>query len=82
MLEEHFEPAGEAGRKELRPELEAFVRRYPRDKGSERARLLLARIAVSERRFGAAEEILTRLLALDPGAARDEAKAPSDAEEE
>lgn len=73
MLEEHFETAGEAGRKELRPELEAFVRRYPRDKGSERARLLLARIAVSERRFGAAEEILTRLLALDPGAARDEA---------
>lgn len=72
-LEERWEIAGEVGRKELRVELEAFLRRYPTDPSGARVRLMLARIALSERRFGATEELLRPLLLMGSGAARDEA---------
>jgi hypothetical protein len=73
-LEERWEVAGETGRRALRPDLEGFVEKYPTDPSTVRARLLLARIAIAERRFGAAEELLAPVVNSNMGSAQDEAQ--------
>ena len=72
-LEAQWELRGEVGRRELRPRLLAFVDEYAHDPSSARARLLLAKIAIAERRLGRAEEILSPVLAGPEGSTKDEA---------
>ncbi len=73
-LEEEWELGSGMKRTELRPELEAFVKKFPFDPSVMRARLLLAQIALMERRLGSAEELLRPLLRGRPGPVRDEAE--------
>src|SRR5690606_33400298 len=61
-------------RRELRPRLEEYVENHADEPNAERARLMLSQIALSERRLGSAEEILSPLLNGSVGWARDEAQ--------
>lgn len=72
-LEEQWELASQVARRELRPELEAFTERYGTDPSVARARIMLGQIALSERRYQAAEEVLAPLVEGRPGTSRDEA---------
>ena len=72
-LEEEWEVRGDVARKELRPDLEAFVEKYGSDPSAARARVMLAQIALFERRLGSAEEILRPLFQGPEGRTRDEA---------
>lgn len=73
-LEEKWELRAGPARAELRPELERFVVQYKNDPSVARARILLAQIALSERRLGSAEEILEPILRGPRGPSRDEAE--------
>lgn len=73
-LEEQWALSGAYGRRELRPDLETFLERYPNDPSADRARIMLAQIALSERRYGSAETLLAPVLAGKNGSVRDEAQ--------
>lgn len=74
QIEEEWEIRGELSRAELRPRLEEYVENHADEPNAERARLMLSQIALSERRLGSAEEILSPLLNGSVGWARDEAQ--------
>lgn len=71
-LEDEWELRGEVARRELRPRLEAFVQKHPLDPSVARARILLAQIALLERRFSSAENVLRPLIQGRQGNSRDE----------
>lgn len=73
-LEEKWELRSGPSRAELRPDLERFVTQYKSDPSAAKARLLLGRIALMERRLGSAEEILKPVMRGAPGPVRDEAE--------
>jgi hypothetical protein len=72
-LEERWEVESDTTRRELREDLEAFIRRHGTDPSVARARVLLAQIALLERRLGDAEEIIAPVSLGPKGSARDEA---------
>src|SRR5690606_22962275 len=73
-IDEKWEASSDLARRSFRPELEAFVTAHPTDPSSARARIMLAQIALSERRLGAVEEILAPLVSGPPGSSQDEAQ--------
>lgn len=73
-LEDQWELRAGPARAQLRTDLEDFVRRFPKDRSVARARLMLAQIALMERRLGSAEEILEPILRGAPGPTQDEAQ--------
>jgi len=72
-VEEQWEVGSTVARKALREELEQFLSRYPTDPSGARARVMLAQIALLERRYGSAETVLGPVLNAAPGRSRDEA---------
>lgn len=72
-LEEQWELRSHIARKELRPDLQRFIEEYQADPSVARARVMLAQIALYDRRYDAAEEIVQPLIDGFPGVARDEA---------
>lgn len=73
-FKEQWELSTPLSRRQLRADLEQFVRRYRGDPSSREAELMLAEIALDERRFDAAIAILEPLLAQPAGRLRDEAQ--------
>lgn len=73
-LEDQWELSSGPKRASLRADLERFVAEYGSDPSARRARLLLAQIALMERRLSSAEEILLPILGGPFGPARDEAE--------
>ncbi len=73
-LEDQWELRAGPARAELRGDLEDFVRRFPKDRSVARARLMLAQIALMERRLESAEEILQPVMRGARGPTRDEAE--------
>lgn len=72
-LEAEWELLSGQKRTSLRADLERFVAEYRRDPSVPRARLLLAQIALMERRLDSAEKILEPILRGPVGPAQDEA---------
>lgn len=72
-IEEEWAISSPIKRQAQRPRLERFVERYQTDPSVLEARVLLARIAVSEGRLGAAEEILQPALRSRAGPVVDQA---------
>ncbi len=73
-FKEQWELSAPMARRRLRPDLEEFVRRFRGDPSTLEAELMLAEIALDERRFAAAISILEPLLAQPAGRLRDEAQ--------
>ena len=61
-FKEQWELSTPLARRRLRPDLEEFVRRFRGDPSTKEAELMLAEIALDERRFDAAISILEPLL--------------------
>src|SRR5690606_9041992 len=74
IIEEEWEIRSELSRAELRPKLEEYIQDHESEPSAKRARLMLAQIALNERRLGSAEEDLEPLLSGPEGPARDEAQ--------
>ncbi len=72
-LELRWESEGIVGRRALREDLERYVSKYPFDTSRLRAQLMLAQIALLERRSGGARALLQPLVEGDAGPSRDEA---------
>lgn len=73
-FKEQWELSTPMARRRLRPDLEEFARRFRGDPSTKEAKLMLAEIALDERRFDAAISILEPLLAEPAGRLRDEAQ--------
>ena len=73
-LQERWELSSQTAKKELRPEIEEFIRRHAADPSADQARLMLAQLELLERRFGTAVDLLRPLIAGRPGRLRDEAQ--------
>jgi len=73
-LNERWELATPTGKQELRGELEEFMRRHPKDPTTQQARLMLAQVALYERRYGGAVDLLAPLLKGRAGRTKDEAQ--------
>jgi len=73
-FKEQWELSTPLARRRLRSDLEEFVRRFRGDPSTREAELMLAEIALDERRFDAAISILKPLLAQPAGRLRDEAQ--------
>lgn len=73
-LREQWALATTAGRKLLRPDLENFLARHRTDPTTAEVRVMLAQVALSERRYGAVREILQPVLDGEAGTVRDEAE--------
>ncbi len=73
-LESEWQARGPQGRTELSPRFHAFIRRYPNDPGTLRARVLCAWIEMDKEQLDAASRTLAPALAAPESANRDRAR--------
>lgn len=73
-LKERWELSSTTAKKDLRSELEEFLRRHEGDPSADEARLMLAQLSLMERRYVEATALLQPLLSGRRGRMRDEAE--------